>query len=480
MTNKINEFDVRNNQTDEIFNQVISPFEEFLPGMRPSNSDKYLTQLAEAMRKAGKSEEWAYDYILDMNPFLLDEAHLKELVHEAFIGVDEPSDGRSGTPSKVQAETVALQEFMQRRYALRQNEVLGVTEYCERKRLHTRYRLVNEKVINSMALNAREEGINVWNQDVERYLRSDRVRTFNPFDAFIGSLPKWDGKPRIDKLFRCVPTDDDAWYPLAHTWFLGMVALWMGKNRRKGNESMPILIGAQGVGKSTFCRSLLPTELEPYYLENFTLGDRRKALLMLTRYGLINFDEVNRLTERQQPVLKNMLQLPTVDEYKLYAATSEQMQRYASLIGTSNNLDVITDLTGSRRYVCVRVTDTIKLPSVINYPQIYAEAVHEISEGRRYWLDEADEAALTERNMRFVRMPAEAETFDTLFEPARPGDKEGEWLYATEIRQRLHPTLNKPMTQKERYDFSAFMNARGVLTKRAEAGKKYFVKPKKG
>jgi len=485
MTNRINEFDVRNNQMEEFFNQVISPFEAFLPGMRPSNSDKYLTLLADAIKKAGKSEEWAYDFILDRNPFLLDDAHLKELVHKAFEERGEPSAQQAGGEAggqvnKIQQETIALQEFMQRRYALRQNEVLGITEYCERKRLHTRYRPVNERVINSIALNAREEGINVWNQDVARYLLSDRVRPFNPFNAFIGGLPKWDHRPRIDKLFRCIPTDDEEWYALAHTWFLGMVALWMGRNRRKGNESMPILIGAQGIGKSTFCRSLLPPELEPYYLENFTLGDRRKALLMLTRYGLINFDEVNRLTERQQPVLKNMLQLPTVDEYKLYAAASEQMQRYASLIGTSNNYDVIYDLTGSRRYVCVRVTDKIVLPKTINYPQIYAEAVHEITLGRRYWLDEADEAALTERNMRFVRMPAEAETFDSSFEPARPGDEGAEWLYATEIHHRLHPTINKPMTQKERYDFSAFMAARGIQTKRAEAGKKYLVKPKKG
>ena len=259
MGNKLNEFDVKNTSAEENFNQALSPFEEYLPGMRPSNSDKYLTLLAEAMRDKGVEEEQACELILELNPFLLDEAHLKELVHEAFNG-DNESTGPINTPSKVQEEAVAFQEFMQRRYSFRRNEVLGITEYCERKRLHTSYRLVDETVVNSIALNAREEGINVWDRDVKRYLKSDRVMTFNPFDKFIDSLPKWDRRPRIDKLFHVIPTDDEAWYPLAHTWFLGMVALWMGKNRRKGNESMPILIGAQGVGKSTFCRSLLPPE----------------------------------------------------------------------------------------------------------------------------------------------------------------------------------------------------------------------------
>ena len=476
MTNKLSEFDVNNNSVEENFNQALSPFEEYLPGMRPSNSDKYLTQLAEAMRDAGEEEEWTCRYILERNPFLLDEAHLKELVHKVFCEGNQSQ--KKGNPSKVQQEAVALHEFMTRRYSFRRNEVLGLTEYCERKRLHTRYRPVDETVVNSIALNAREEGVNVWDRDVKRYLKSDRVMTFNPFDAFLDTLPKWDNRPRIDKLFRLVPTDDEAWYSLAHTWFLGMVALWMGKNRRKGNESMPILVGAQGVGKSTFCRSLLPPELEPYYLENFTLGDYRKALLMLTRYGLINFDEVNRLTERQQPVLKNMLQLPTIDEYKPYASTSAQMTRYASLIGTSNNFDVIPDLTGSRRYICVHVTGKIKLPKSINYPQLYAEAVYEIENKHRYWLDEQDEAALMERNMPFVQTPVEIETFDTLFEAAKEGETGAEWLYASEIYRRLHPGVKKPMTQRQLKDFRAYMTAQSIQTKRAKAGMAYLVKRK--
>ena len=197
---------------------------------------------------------------------------------------------------------------------------------------------------------------------------------------------------------------------------------------------------------------------------------------MMTRYGLINFDEVNRPTDRQQPVLKNMLQLPTIDEYKPYASTSAQMQRYASLIATSNNADVISDLTGSRRYICTLVTGKIKLPKQINYPQLYAEAVHEINDGRRYWLDEHDEKALTDRNIAFVRLPADAEAFDLLFTPARPDDEDAEWLYASQINERLHPTIHKPMTHKELCDFRALMVARNVQAKRAAGGMVYLVK----
>ena len=60
-----------------------------------------------------------------------------------------------------------------------------MTEYCERKRLHTRYHPVDETVVNTIALNAREEGVNAWDRDVKRYLKSDRMMTFNHFDAFL-------------------------------------------------------------------------------------------------------------------------------------------------------------------------------------------------------------------------------------------------------------------------------------------------------
>lgn len=458
------------------YEQVLSPFEEFLPGIRPTNSDGYILMLADAMHKQGLDEPTACLHILDGHPFPLDEQHVKELVAAAFQPDFDSMELLDF--NKTQRRALSQRAFMQRRYTFRHNEVLGVVEYCERKKYHLSYRPVTDRAINSIALNAQEEGIDMRDNDVKIYLNSDRVCTYNPFDEYLNALPKWDGRKRIDKFFRRVPVNDELWYDLAHTWFLGMVALWNGQNRRKGNETMLVLVGEQGVGKSTFCRSLMPKELTPYYTENFSLANRRKALLMLSRYGLINFDEVNRLTEAQQPVLKNMLQLPVVDEFKPYASTSVQERRYASLMGTSNNHDIIADLTGSRRYLCALVTGKIDTTKKVNHDQLYAEALHELKAGRRYWLNEEEEAALTERNMRFVRMPAAAEEFDTLFEVASEGDAGAEWLYATEIHALLHPTIHKPMTNSELRTFSTLMNSRHILSKRSNGGMRYLVKRK--
>lgn len=103
----------------------------------------------------------------------------------------------------------------------------------------------------------------------------------------------------------------------------------------------------------------------------------------------------------------------------------------------------------------------------------------EIENGAPYWLDSREEAAMMERNKRFVRMPAESETFDTLFEIATPDMADAQWLYASEINQRLHPTRHKPMSRSESNHFRDFMLSLHAQTKRSNGGYKYLVREKK-
>jgi len=460
---------------EEKFQAIQSPFEEFVPGLRPNDTDAYLVRLLSAMREKGLTEQEALLRIRSQSLAKHDEGRLGRLAKQVFSGMPD-DEAPSPTLPKAAVGVAAQNEFMERRYLFRHNEVTGITEYIQRGKYELDFRPVTERTLNSIAINALEEGIDMWDRDVKRYLNSDRVSNYNPFDDFFGTLPKWDKRPRIDKFFRRVPTADEAWYGRAHTWFLGMVALWKGVNRRHGNETILILVGPQGTHKSTFCRSIVPPELAPYYTENFSLADRRRAMLMLTRYGLINFDEINRITERQQPVLKNILQLPVIDEVRPYGSTSRQERRYASFVGTSNETDIITDLTGSRRYLCTSVTGAIDTSKPVNYPMLYAEAVYELEQGRPCWLSEADERALAETNVQFMRLPPIAERIDALFTPGTEGDKDSRWLYATEIYSLIYPTIHTELTKKQLHDLSTIMQQRKIPSKRGNGGRKYLLK----
>ena len=121
---------------------------------------------------------------------------------------------------------------------------------------------------------SQQEGLNVWDKDIDRYVNSDRVPVYHPIDHFLGNLPAWDGKERIRALAGRVPCDNPVWGDLFYRWFLSMVAHWMELDSEHGNSTTPLLVGGQGCGKSTFCLNLLPPVLRPYYTDSIDFGNR--------------------------------------------------------------------------------------------------------------------------------------------------------------------------------------------------------------
>ena len=201
-----------------------------------------------------------------------------------------------------------LDEFMNRRYFFRTNEMSGGVEYLDRSMIQFVYKPYTTKVRNSICLEAQQEGLNVWDKDIDRYVNSDRVPIYHPIDHFLGNLPAWDGKERIRALAGRVPCDNPVWGDLFYRWFLSMVAHWMELDSEHGNSTTPLLVGGQGCGKSTFCLNLLPPVLRPYYTDSIDFGNRRGAELALHRYALINIDEFDSVKSSHQSFLKHILQ----------------------------------------------------------------------------------------------------------------------------------------------------------------------------
>ena len=129
-------------------------------------------------------------------------------------------------------------------------------------------------------MNARLEGLNLWDRDVARYLDSDRIPVFNPIEDFLFGVDiRWDGRDRIRELASRVPCNNIHWPDLFYRWFLNMVAHWRHTDRNYANCTVPLLVGPQAYRKSTFCRNLLPTELQPYYTDRIDFSNKRDAEL---------------------------------------------------------------------------------------------------------------------------------------------------------------------------------------------------------
>ena len=315
--------------------------------------------------------------------------------------------------------TRRLLNYLERKYEMRYNTALGCTE-IRKAGSNEPFVAVDERMRNTIAIKARLDGIDAWDKDIRRYMDSDFVKAFNPVDIFLEGLRgRWNGKNHIEMLADCVPNDNARWAEWFHTWFLAMVAQWLGLNISHGNSVAPLLISRQGYRKSTFCKRLLPEALQWGYNDNLIISEKQNTLRAMTQSLLINIDEFNTLSAKTQDgFLKNVMQLANIKIRQPYCQQQVTLPRIASFIATANVSDVFSDPSGCRRFIAVTLTGPIRLPEHIDYEQLYAQAVAELDSGRRYWFDETDTQDIMENNVQYQqRTPAEALFLDSFSIP---------------------------------------------------------------
>ncbi|MBO5058252.1 MAG: DUF3874 domain-containing protein, partial [Prevotella sp.] len=279
-------------------------------------------------------------------------------------------------------------------------------------------------------------GLKSWDKDIARFIDSPRIKMYDPVNDWLDHLPRWDGRDRIAELAARVPCSNRNWEKYLRTWMMGMTAHWMGRSSLTGNALTPLLIGRQGCGKSSFCRILLPPELRDYYNDRINFKNETDLNLGLTSFALINIDEFDKTTDRQQVVLKYLLSTADVKFRPPYGKTYKQYRRYASFIATTNNKVPLTDPTGSRRFICVEVTGNIDYSDTLNHRQIFAQLKQQVENGGRYWLNDEETAQLSKENERFRRVNTLEELIAQMFEkPSSPDN--GEWLTSTSVLERL-------------------------------------------
>lgn len=401
-----------------------------------------------------------------------DELLIRETVKNVYRTCEGFADRSSLQPE--QLFVMQMQEFMKRRYEFRFNQLTSQVECRERNSFSFYFRPVDKRLMASITMNAQFEGLKLWDKDVARYVTSDRVPVYQPVEEFLYELPHWDGKDHIGDLAKRVPCNNPHWALLFRRWFLSMVAHWRGMSKNHANSTSPILIGPQAYRKSTFCRLILPPCLQAYYTDSIDFSRKRDAELYLNRFLLINMDEFDQIGINQQAFLKHILQKPVVNTRRPNASAVEELRRYASFIGTSNHKDLLTDTSGSRRYIGVEVTGVIDVVRPIDYDQLYAQAMEALYHNERYWFDEKEEALMTEANREFEQSPAIEQLFLVYFRVAEEGE-EGEWLLAVDILQRIQKMSKMKVSAKQVNHFGRILQRLGVQSYRKTRGVYYHV-----
>ena len=347
--------------------------------------------------------------------------------------------------------------FLTSRYRFRFNVLTEETEVANIANnipdTHLRYTKVDERWMNSLSLEAIETGIDCWDRDIQRFVRSRRISEYHPFTAYFEQLPEWDGTDRVSALARRV-SDDPIWVNGFHRWMLGLSAQWMQLNpdNNRANSVAPLLVSSrQGLGKSTFCRLLMPDTLKSYYTESYDLSSPASAEAKLAAYGLINLDEFDKLGASKMPLLKNLMQASALNIRKAYKHSASSLPRIASFIGTSNREDLLVDRTGSRRFLCVSLKHAIDCTTSVEHKQLYAQLKTELLSGERSWFNKEEEQTIQQHNALFYKHVPEEEVFRLCFRFATEEDNPQEVLSlsATQLFERMkaaHPSIMRGMT----------------------------------
>lgn len=322
----------------------------------------------------------------------------------------------------------ATEKFLSKHYDIRFNTVKLDLEFSEKGK--NKYENINE---NDLFIHLNKKGIKVGMDKLIAILKSSFVTRFNPLHDYFKKLPKWDRKTDyIQQLCDFVKCDD-------HEEFSQQFAKWLMRCVRcclvEGyyNKQAFILVHSQqNSGKSTFCRFLVPKELQEYSAEN--ISDDKDSRVALAKNFLINLDELSSLAKHEINSLKSLFSKDLINERLPYDRKNSIIHRVASFIGSTNMAEFLTDETGSVRWLCFEIKSIDwKYSKMIDINNVWSQAFGMIKEGLESDMNKKDIERNEERNAKFQQLSSEAEMIPQYLKPGTENELQAVFLSATEI-----------------------------------------------
>ena len=335
---------------------------------------------------------------------------------------------------------LGVELFLNEHYAFRHNVLNGKVEFAKKQEDGTvsEYRALTQQALNSITIQAKREGVfeeGGSKSDLLEYVNSEEIDLYNPIQHYLEHLPQWDGQNHVARLFSRLPGLSTEQHNFLAIWLRSVVAHWLQMDMLHGNECVPTLIGAQGCGKTTFLRLLLPVDLREYHLDHLNLSNKFDKEMALTNNLIVNLDEIDAIRPSQHPVLKQTLSKSKVNGRPIFGRAQADRPRYASFVATTNNPHPLTDATGSRRYICLTIPDGQLIDNTgdIDYRQLYAQVLYELRELKApYWFSNDEVARIQELNLDYMAKKDLTEMIEACFLKPEEGEA-GRMMSNTEV-----------------------------------------------
>lgn len=366
-----------------------------------------------------------------------------------------------------------MRAFVAQTYDMRHNVVTDVYEY--RRKGDAEWTIIDKRQLNTIANEVADAGIFCLDSQVKRYVESVFSDDYHPVTDYLNKVRgMWDGQhDYADDLLRRV-SHDDFFLRMGRIWLRAVVAQWMHWDEKHANSVMLLLVSErQGMQKSTFLQQLLPKELRDYYTDDFSLSSKGNAQRKIVEFAIINIDEFDKEPVRKMADLKTLMQTMKPSFIGAYKKNFNRLPRIASFTGTSNHRQLLSDPTGSRRFLVVEPEGEIRVDGIC-HDQLYAQLIQEVEEGRPYFFSKDDEREMEKHNRRYQRLSPVEQLLTKFFRQAAEG--EGCWkLSAEDIIRELSSHNQSLMREMSASAMGKLMNGLGWTAEHTEFGNVYRV-----
>lgn len=237
-----------------------------------------------------------------------------------------------------------------------------------------------------ISMRLRTSGNAVKKSELDELIRGYITEKVNKKDSVADWLNtlKWDGEKRVDNfMVEYMGAKECQWsVEVSRIFWLSMVALWRSSNTKC--DTIVVLEGAQGNGKTQALEII--GGYEHYTSLGSTSFTDTKRLVELTAGKLVaEIGELSSKSKKENDALKDFVTRRTSTERISYAKAAREYHRRYALVATTNDTEYLTDSTGERRFIPIKV-GTIDLVALKqDREQLIAEALHRVNNGEDWW-----------------------------------------------------------------------------------------------
>ena len=372
--------------------------------------------------------------------------------------------------------------FVSGNYEFRHNVVRDIYEY--RRKVdkggggqEEPWQMVDKRRLNTINCSVQDDGeIFCLSSFVKQRVESGLAVDYHPIRTYLDSVRgQWDGvTDYVGELARRINASDYC-ERMLRKWLRAVVVQWLGSDSEHANAVMLLLVSErQGLHKSTFLHALMPPEIADYYTDDFSLSSKGNAHRKMVEYAMVSIDEFDKLPHKKMPELKSMMQTLKPSFIGAYKKNFNQLPRIASFVGTSNSRQLLTDRTGSRRFLILEPDGLIPVDG-IDHVQLYAQLIDEVERQHLpHYFTKDEEAEMERQNRRYYVENAVERLFLNNF--AVPHDKEeGTFVECRELMKVLSERSPKTMEGVTANQFGRYMTRLGVTRGRSHSGDGFIV-----